>query len=212
MTFEIIFGTTRDYHVDRAGCCSKCGFMEQNLVCWDDGREIHVECEECVHQTAPDGFPELMAVFLPELPPKAFSNYVRVLAWLTFAARVDRLDGHDFRTGNLPLRFIRGNGWSAPIRWRSITEGLADRYAGDVAKAGLRQAREAFAFVSSRIKRTEAEFGSASVAAVRAAVGDLAFERDYRPMSVGVPTDRIRSWGNPGSTFQLLAARSEQYR
>jgi hypothetical protein len=167
MTFEILSGTTSDFHVERVGACECCGFMEQGLVCWKTGQDVHVECEECLHQAAPDNFPELRAVFMPELSHKAFSNYVRVLAWLTFAARVDRLHGHDFAKGTLPRRFATGEAWNAQFRWASLAEGLEDRYAGHVARAGLRQARDAFAFISLRIRNTETARGSSSVAIVK---------------------------------------------
>jgi hypothetical protein len=209
MGFEILAGTTRDFHVDRVGRCEICGFMEQGLICWNDGLDVHVQCEECLHQAAPDSFPELEAVLLPELSHRAFSNYVRVLAWLTFAARVDRLHGHDFSKGALPRRFASGEAWAAPFRWGSLSEGLEDRYAGDIARAGLRQARETFAFVSHRIRKVKTVHGSSSVQMVKANVGEEAFERDYRAMSPGIMTARIRSWGAPGSTFRLLAARTE---
>jgi hypothetical protein len=210
MTFDIVAGKTRDFHVDRAGCCGRCGFMEQGLVCWYDGHDFHVECEECTHQAAPDRFPELRVVFMPELSQKAFSNYVRVLAWLTFAARVDRLHGHDFSKGTLARRFETEEAWNAPFRWTSLAEGIEDRYAGDVARAGLRQARDAFAFVARRIGKTIAMHGSAASPHVSASVGEESFERDYRVMSASIATARIRSWGASGSTFRLLAARTEQ--
>lgn len=110
MTIEILMGSKRDYHVDRTGRCCGCGFMELGLVCYDDGAGVFVKCEECLNQDFPERMDDLLAVFKPELSRQGFSHYVRLLGWLTFAARVDRLNGHDFSNGTLPRDFETGDG------------------------------------------------------------------------------------------------------
>lgn len=212
MTITYLTGTAREMQIDRAGGCRFCGFMEEGLHCYTYCGETVVQCQECFIQTDFDHAGDVQAVYLPELQPRAFSTYVRTLAWLTFAARADRLAGHDFVEGTLPACFSGEGAWSSAMRWTSLSEGLADPYAGAASKAGLRQARDAFLFVASRIEMTKGMHGTTSPAPIRAAVGDEVFFRDYRRMAAGVPTGRIRSWGRPGSTFRLLAARTENKR
>lgn len=209
MTIEILSGSKRDYHVDRIGQCCRCGFMEPGLVCYDDGTITSVECAECLHQSFPERLPDLIAVFLPELSKQAFSHYLRMLGWTTFAARVDRINGHDFSGGTLPPAFVAGDGWEAPLRWHSVAQGLDDRYAGHVSRDGLQLARNAFSFVSLRLGKTEALHASCNASDVRRKVGTAAFDRDYRVMSSSIPTERIRTWGSTGSTFRLVAAKTK---
>lgn len=204
---EILRGQVRDYQVDRTGCCECCGFMEPGLVAWRAEDETYVHCEECFHQSRPEIALDTRAVYMPELSMQAFSHYARVLSWLTFAARADMLGGHDFSKGTLPAGFVTGAAWKAPMKWKSLSEGLVDRYAGKAAKADLLRAKRAFDLIDSRLQKTAEDIGSNASSDVWLAVGAEAFRRDYRPMAEGTATQRIRSWGSEGFTFRLLANR-----
>nr|WP_250807484.1 hypothetical protein [Neorhizobium tomejilense] len=191
------------------GYCHCCGFMEDGLVaCRDIDGRVTVSCQECYDQASAEFHPGLVVAYLPEMPRSAFSHYVRMLAFLTFAARADAINGHDFSDGSLPPRFRRPEGWAAPLKWRTLSEGLKCSEADHQSLKDLAHARRAFEFLKSRIEYANHKDGSTPFADMLATDAYRA-KRDYRMLAPGIGLDRIRSWGRPGSSFRIIG-RQEQ--
>lgn len=212
MEASLLHGAERDFHVDRQGACSCCGFMERGLIAWKDtDGEVFVNCEECAiqHTEVMKSGGNVVAVFLPEMPKSAFSHYLRVLAWVTFAARADAISGHDFSLGALPLAFATPDVWKGATRWASLTAGLEDSSVDPVSVSDLRKARKAFAFLKERLAYTQARYTTDDPMSIIEKVGEEAFDRDFRKMSHATNIVRIRSWGEPSSSFRALARRQK---
>jgi hypothetical protein len=218
MATDFLEGPERERQIDLGGGgCHCCGFMEEGLIVHReaDGATL-VSCRECFDQFEVTPSSENLVVYLPEMPPPAFSHYVRVLAFLTFAARADIIAGHDFSTGTLPETFnvarvprLSGpNGWLAPLRWKTLSEGLQAERDDDLTTSDLAFAKRSFGFLKSRIEHAKGLLSGSSFVERQKADPDGA-KRDYRIMAPGIDLDRIRSWGKPGSSFRLLE-RQEQ--
>lgn len=207
MNIRTFTGAERDRRVARAGCCNRCGFQEENLVAWACAVREGVHCEECLANEVADSSEGTRIVYLPEMSVEAFSSYVRVLAWASFAARAELMHGHDFASGALPAAFSHPSSWAAKLRWKTISEGLEDISASTVSRGDLQKVAEASSFLVGRIEHTSRRYPYKSADEAVSALGDESFARSFRVLKQGIPVKRIRSWGAPGSTFFMLANR-----
>jgi hypothetical protein len=144
-------------------------------------------------------------VYLPEMPHKAFSHYLRTLAFVTFAARADALGGHDFSNGTVPPSFRKPEAWDAPTKWKTLAEGLDGNETDHRSAKDLAFAKSSFDFLKRRLEYTVTKHGAMTWKRMVDFVGWETFDRDYRLMAPGIGIDRIRSWGRSGSSFRVLA-------
>lgn len=205
MDNERLEGEERDHYLDHNGCaCGVCGFTEDALIVIraKDG-QTSVRCVECLDQTEHPESEDLALVYLPEMPISAFSHYVRMLAFVTFAAKVDGLDRHDFSDGTLPPRFRTSEGWGLPIRFRTLKEGIDASNAAPPTIRDLEFARRSFEFLKSRIEYAKAVHGALPLSMMlkNDSKGPAS---SYRAVAPGIAIPRIRSWGNPGSSFRMI--------
>lgn len=208
MVVKLLTGIERETRVARSGCCHRCGFQEPGLIAWSAPGREGVHCEECAAHEAPL-YPEgATIVFLPEMSVEAFSHYVRVLAWASFAARAALLEGHDFTSGRLPSAFAESTTWDTPVRWRSLAEGANEQTPGSVVAGDMSKVTEASRFMLDRIEYTSRRHRFPSIETARNELGAQRFSQEFRIISPGIALKRIRSWGRAGSTFHLLAGRS----
>lgn len=205
MGIKRIEGEDRERYLDHHGCaCRTCGFTEDGLVVLqNECGDISVHCVECLDQTEQPESSDLMMVSLPEMPVAAFSHYVRMLAFVTFAAKVGALDNHDFSSGSLPPRFRTSEAWTLPIRFKTLAEGLELSDIDPNTKRDLAFAKRAFDFLKGRIEYTERLHGNATLSDMIKTKG-TEVKSTFRAMAPGIEIDRIRSWGNPGSSFRLI--------
>lgn len=206
MAIELIHGTERQRLIDHESCCSLCGFMEDGLIAWRDGEgHASVHCAECLTQTGKTDDNGLQMVYLPEMSNKAFSHYLRTLAFVTFAARAGEIGGHDFSQGTVPPSFRSPDAWDAPTKWKTLAEGLYDSEADPRSVRDLAFAKGAFDFLKRRLEYTANKHGAMTWKLMVDFVGWETFDRDYRLMAPGIGIDRIRSWGRSGSSFRVLS-------
>lgn len=201
MQHTILEGEQRQRVLADEDCCMLCGFRERGLIVWSAGNSAGVHCIECFENISPSGASNFAPAFIPELSVAVLAHYVRAAAWQSFAARIGCHDVSTLKHGKLPAYL------GDPMRWTDnfifFGSGDFERNCAGHAKhwKSFHIAEQSFDFLKARIKAVRTSYETDDPCKIIAKVGEENFAKLFRMVPLKFSVQRIRTWGDPGSTF-----------